>query len=696
MSELTRTIQRIRQAVTRSFAGTPTPEKLGSPRMRAALQAMAEGVLLVSSDGTIQDCNLAIETIFGRSRNEMIGRDAHDPSWGYVNQFEDPLDRSLHPALLTLADAEPRNQTVLGITRNDGERRWLTISCAPVADQYKRLSAIVCTVSDITERFEAENRLQKSFWKLEKVTSYVPGMVYLYREDPDGSSRFPYASEGITDIYGFSPAEVRQDASCVWERIHPDDLEAVVDSVRVSRETLEPWHCRYRYKADATNTRWIEGQANPERQPDGSTEWYGYIHDVTAQVELENSLKQAQEEADSANRAKSEFLANMSHEIRTPMTAILGYAELMHDEEFTPDELHAHTQTIRNNAQHLLAIINDILDMSKIESGKMNVELIKTSTTDLVSGTIELLTPRAEARGITLEAEYATPMPDCIISDPTRLRQILVNLVGNAVKFTEQGSIRVVIAHHPEQQQISFAVHDTGIGMNQQQLERVRSFSAFSQADTSVTRRFGGTGLGLRISQSLAVMLGGNIQIDSETNVGSTFTLTIDTGDTSKCELIPSQQSNSAPAATGKSLGDTTIVELPAHPLESIRILLAEDGIDNQRLIKHHLTKAGAQVDVADNGKIAIEFVENPEKEFDLILMDMQMPELDGYAATSELRNRGFDLPIAALTAHAMAGDRQRCLDAGCDEYLTKPIDKDHLIRVCLQLTRPEQITAAA
>ncbi|NOY28996.1 MAG: response regulator, partial [Planctomycetes bacterium] len=269
-----------------------------------------------------------------------------------------------------------------------------------------------------------------------------------------------------------------------------------------------------------------------------------------------------------------------------------------------------------------------------------------------------------------------------IVSDPTRLRQIIVNLVGNAIKFTEVGSVTIWISLGPQQRQINFAVTDTGIGMTQEQRDAIARFDAFSQADGSTTRKFGGSGLGLRISNSLAQILGGGVEVESKEGIGSTFTASIDPGDLDGVRMLTSEEiaTRTEQVAAEKRL--PSIAE-EGKPLQGMRILLAEDGPDNQRLIAFILKKAGAEVEVAENGRIAMEKIYlaiDLEIPFDLVLMDMQMPELDGYEATRQLRREHYTGPVIALTAHAMADDRQKCLDAGCDDYATKPLDRAKLI----------------
>ena len=403
---------------------------------------------------------------------------------------------------------------------------------------------------------------------------------------------------------------------------------------------------------------------------------------------MDLELHRLREAADTANRAKSDFLANMSHDIRTPMTAILGFAEILlgeDDVETAPAERVDAYRTIHLNGQYLLELLNDLLDLSKIEVGKFDVRRAEVWPSCLLGDVVSLMSVRAKAKGLPLEAEFEGPVPERILSDPIRLRQILVNLIGNAIKFTESGKIRVVarlVDGCSSVPQLEFDVIDTGMGIMAEQLNVV--FEPFTQADPSATRRHSGTGLGLAISKRLANMLGGDITVTSTPEQGSTFRLRVATGRLDGVELI------SSPSIASTQTDETEPSQTAGHKL-ACRILLVEDGPDNQRLVSFFLRKSGADVTVAENGKIAVDWVlgampeyarrhADKSQPFDIILMDMQMPVLDGYSATRHLRKFGYTAPIIALTAHAMTGDRQKCLEAGCDDFISKPINRDELL----------------
>ena len=419
------------------------------------------------------------------------------------------------------------------------------------------------------------------------------------------------------------------------------------------------------------------------------------IQDITERKLAEDALAESQRRSEEANRAKSEFLANMSHEIRTPMTAILGFTEILTSGcpkncDFGKTALQESLQTVSRNGTALLAIINDILDLSTIEAGEIRLHIGPCEPLQVATEVANLLKEEAHRKGLALSLELESPIPQTIESDTKRFRQILVNLVGNAIKFTETGHVRVVLRlrrnrHAPTQ--LECDVIDTGIGIREAQMGQL--FHAFSQADNSPTRRFGGTGLGLVISRQLAQLLGGDITVRSKEGEGSRFRLSVDVGSVEDVSFVDRLDHDSSFSENTPSVHSQPASELNAN------ILLAEDGLDNQRLVSLLLRKSGASVSVAPDGKAALEAAfrsrENGEA-FDVILMDMQMPVMDGYEATRQLRDAGWTGPIVALTANAMTGDREKCLAAGCDDFLTKPIARRTLIASIVKHLEPKAV----
>lgn len=407
-------------------------------------------------------------------------------------------------------------------------------------------------------------------------------------------------------------------------------------------------------------------------------------------LEQENAvLTQTIVAANASSEAKSRFLANMSHEIRTPLTAILGFVDILSERVTDSDGCEA-LRTIQSNGEHLLSVLNDILDISKIEAGRLEVERQPYSVAAVLLDVRSLMGQRAQSKGLTLEISLETPIPEVCLGDATRVRQCLYNLVGNAIKFTDRGGVRIEVRTvHDLVPRMEVDVVDTGPGIPASEAGRL--FGAFTQGNSSTTRRFGGTGLGLAISRELARTLGGDLTLhDSRPGVGSRFRFTFATGPLDDTvSIAPEMLFDTVPTAVVPKPSESTSV-LP------FRILVAEDGPDNQRIIRHFLQRRGAEVEVCENGRIAIERAVEAEQDsdpFDLILMDMSMPEMDGYEATERLRAAGFETPIVALTANVMVEDRRRCFEVGCDAFLSKPINRVEFLEVVRGLlnsqTRP-------
>ena len=498
----------------------------------------------------------------------------------------------------------------------------------------------------------------------------------------DAQRRITWVNDGFTRVTGYTLEECRGKSPGALLQCEKSDPE-VVRRMGVALRKGEGFHGRILNRSKSGRDYWLDLEIIPELDDDGNVSGFISIEsDVTELVAAREQADKAKDEANAANRAKSEFLANMSHEIRTPMTAILGYTDLLAGEFAGDLDRSAEgLQIVQSNANHLLTIINDILDVSKLEAGQLNVETIDTSPAQIVEEVASLSRPQAIHKQIDFDVEYDTPIPKRIQSDPTRLRQILLNLTSNAIKFTEAGGVLVRVAYHAGTEQLQLRVEDSGVGLKPEKLAAIAEFTAFQQADTSTARRFGGTGLGLYISNALAKRLGGRLEVESVFGEGSAFTVWVSAKTSENVAMwVPGM----VPGEQAKLKNDNTESQSNVS-LAGVQILLAEDGPDNQRLIAHHLQKAGASVDICGNGRQAVDRILESERGVlpDIVLMDMQMPELDGYQATRLLRRKGTTVPIIALTAHAMEGDRRKCLHAGCDDYITKPIDKNVLLSTC-------------
>jgi signal transduction histidine kinase/FixJ family two-component response regulator len=489
-------------------------------------------------------------------------------------------------------------------------------------------------------------------------------------------ARIVAVSTGLAD----GPATL----GCVLLETHP---EAVSDPATVVAMAMAWAACHRRSDNSKLNTRVQHLLAEQHTLKASHTEAMMTVvqerqERLSAEQEqhLEQEMRRAAEEA---TRTKSAFLANMSHEIRTPMTAILGFADLLLDRLEKPANLDS-AEAIKRNGEYLLEILNDILDLSKIEAGKLQIEQQLYPLREILQDVTSLMKVRADAKGLPLVLETLGPLPQMIETDPTRLRQILINLVGNAVKFTDAGQVKLVarlLQNESGSASLRLEVADSGIGMTDDQVARL--FQPFSQADASMTRRFGGTGLGLTISRRLAEMLGGAIDVESRPGEGSTFRLTLDVG---SLEGVPLADFNRPTAAGSKGSARS---KKPSIRLQG-RILLVDDGEYNQKLIPMLLKAAGAEVEVAGDGQEALDLALAPDAKrdgehrpddepYDVILMDIQMPVIDGCEATRRLRAAGYVGPIIALSAHAMNHAVEKYLEAGCDDFAPKPVERDKL-----------------
>lgn len=634
-------------------------------KYRGMFQASDDAMMLFDEDGFF-DCNNATLRLFGfDTRASFLGIHPRDISPPHQPGGMDSL---------SLADQRIAEAVRLGSNRFEWIHRRLDGREFPAevllnAFDLGGKTVVQAVVRDITERRQTEDRYRL-------LAEGASDVIWT----ADLGLKWDYLSPAVERLTGYTVQEAMERP--LSEILTPASVLVAENAIRKALESPNdaprPLVLELEFNRKDGSTVWVEVNSTLLLAEDGTpVRWVGVSRDITARREFEAQLASARRVAEAADRSKSEFLANMSHEIRTPLTAILGFADLLR-EECDSDRLSSTAvdavATIASNGQHLLDLINDILDLSKIEAGRTNLERNPCSPYQVVADVTALMSVRAQAKGLELKAEFVGPIPETVYTDATRLRQILVNLVGNAIKFTENGAVRVITSLVDDDANpcLRIDVSDTGCGVAEG--DESRLFLPFTQADSSTSRRFGGTGLGLAISRKLAHLLGGDIALFSRLGQGSTFRLTLETGPIKGVTL----RDYRTKSATSQSLQSprTTRGRIRLQG----RVLLVEDGPDNQRLISRILERAGGQVAIAENGRRACEVALAALAEgapYDLLLMDMQMPIMDGYQATRVLREAGYRGTIIALTANAMVGDERKCLEAGCDAYLTKPIHHD-------------------
>jgi len=528
---------------------------------------------------------------------------------------------------------------------------------------------------DITVEHEAEARAAAAQKRLLDITDTVPGVVFESHWSAETGDALPFISGGVEAMCGVSKEEAEADIRNLFSVVMREDLSRFMGMMQDGHTHENPVLMDFRIRHRKTGElRWARIAASaPRHTPDGYRWRSGFWQDITDIKLLQAQLAEARDAAEAANRAKSEFLARMSHEIRTPMNAIIGLSQLTLRAALAPRE-RDYLERTQRAAQSLLGVINDILDFSKVEAGKLGLEAIPFRLDEVLDNLDAVISIRASEKKLHYSCRVASGVPGVLVGDPLRLGQVLVNLVGNAVKFTEQGSVRVRVSaleHEADAVTLRFEVQDTGIGLTEAQ--RARMFEGFFQADVSTSRRYGGTGLGLAISRHLVDAMGGQIEVESEPGRGSTFRFTVRLGLASEAQLSELPQ-------LGQGLR-----------LDGVRLLLVDDNDTNQLIARELLEGVGAQVRSAANGREAVEAVD--AERFDAVLMDIHMPEMDGYEATRILRGKAqhATLPIIAMTASATLQDRARCVAAGMNAHVGKPIDLNELLVTLLRWVRPQR-----
>ncbi len=540
----------------------------------------------------------------------------------------------------------------------------------------------------LQQQFDSQRALIE---RLRGMAETVPGVVYQLRLGRDGKYSFAYVSEAVKDYFQLTASRLDKDAQPWFEQIAPADRAGVLESLQVSARQLTPWQQEFRtFRADGSE-RWLYGNAIAQLEEGGSVLWHGFLTDISSQrrdalellryrnhleelVEARTAeLAEATKAAQAASLAKSAFLANMSHEIRTPMNAIIGLTYLVQSDSTEPTQ-QARLQKVADAAEHLLSVINKVLDFSKIEAGKLQLAHSEFTITQVLDNISSMLAQRASEKQLQMQLELKPELgSQVLLGDAQRISEILLNFGANAVKFTDSGFVRFSAAVEQDSGntlQLRFEVQDSGIGISEEAQSRL--FQDFEQADSSTTRRYGGTGLGLAICRRLAHLMKGEVGVHSSPGQGSRFWLTLSV-DKSKALTL----SEVPPAPRGQAAREKL------QEFRGTRILLAEDNAVNQEVAVALLGSAGLVVDVANDGQEALRMAS--EYDYGLVLMDVQMPLIDGLDATRAIRDmerqRGKprSTPILAMTANAFAEERQRCLDAGMNDHVAKPVVAEQL-----------------
>ncbi len=633
-------------------------------RYRGLSDTAFEGVA-ITDDGRVLETNRAFVEMFGYTPQEVIGM--HVTNLTASGSREGVQERSATP--------EEAYETI-GF-RKDGSR--FEIEVHGKKSTYRGKAVYVVAIRDISERRKAERHIRESEERF-RLVSQATNEVIWENDVRSGEQRWAGATQ---PMLGYEPGELGNTSAWWRQQIHPEDRQRVISTIeRLIQSGGQKWSTEYRVRHKQGNYRIVLDRGCIVRNEEGEPmRMLGSIMDVTERRQAEEETKRAKEVAEESSRAKSEFLANMSHEIRSPMNGVIGMAGLLLDTDLTLEQ-RRYAEAVRNSGDVLLILLDDILHFSKLEAGEVHIESIDFDLQYVVRDVCTLFTERARDRGLELSSYIDPGVPTALVGDPFRLRQILTNIVGNAIKFTEEGHVALkveLVDESPPEARIRFEVSDTGIGMTEEQISRL--FQAFSQADTSTTRRYGGTGLGLVISKQLIELMGGELKVESESGVGSTFYFVLPVsrqqGVSGEIHSSPSTLLQADSFAT-MSHGSRRL-ETP----DSATILVAEDTFVNQMVAVELLQRRGFRADVVGNGAAAVESLSHAS--YAAILMDLQMPDMDGYEATAEIRRlEGHDrhTPIIAMTAYALHGDREKALSAGMDDYIAKPIRPEELDRV--------------
>ena len=630
--------------------------RLAEKKYRSIFENAVEGIYQSTTEGRLLTVNPALVRMFGYdSTQEMLSSVANvgNSLFAHPEQREEVIQRLQQYDSVSGIEG-------LGV-RKDGSEMWFSLSARAIRDNSGELVRLEGALVDITKRKQAEEQLRQAEIRYRTLVEQLPAVTFIDRAD--GSQESLYISPQIEEMLGYTPEEWI--AGRLWrERLHPDDREQVLASDERFEARGEPVDEEYRLLAKDGSLVWVREETVLVRG-EGNEPLYvqGIMTDITKRKLAEEVMREAREVAETANRAKSEFLANMSHEIRTPMNGVIGMTGLLLDTDLTPEQ-RDFTETVRVSADNLLTIINEILDFSKIEAGKLDLEVIDFDLRDTVEEALGLFAEQAHTKKLELASVIQPALPRLLRGDPGRLTQVLTNLLGNAVKFTEVGNVvlRVTLLNETNGEAlVRFSIADTGIGLTAEQ--RSRLFQAFTQADASTTRRFGGTGLGLAISKQLVEMMGGEIGVDSEQNVGSTFWFT------AKFKKLP---------------GEAQRVPIVSPELRNLRVLVVDDNDTNRKILHEQVISWGMTNGMAVDGQSALAMLSEAAEcgeSYDLALLDLDMPEMDGMELAHKIKADPAisSTKLILLTSSGLRGEAEQARRVGFAAYLTKPVRQSQL-----------------
>lgn len=629
--------------------------------LTGTLEVIPDSVVIIDQKGIIEYMNRSSVELFGYSKEEALGSNV---SMLMSSPYQEEHDSYIQNYLETGA------AKIIGKGRNvEGKKKGgdifpIHLSVAEI--QINGGRRFIGFMVDLTQVRETEKILLLN----EERATLAQRFANIGYWDWNIQKGDLYWSERIAPMFGHPVGALETSYENFVAAIHPDDREKVTSAVNDSVQKGAEYEIEHRVVWPSGEIRWLLERGDVMRNTEGEPiRMLGVVQDITSRRSLEDELRTAMERAEAGTKAKSTFLANMSHEIRTPMNSIIGFIELSLENNQLPETVDSHLRTALKSAKNLQSLINDILDISKYEAGKLTIDKSTFYLPRLLQETIQILKIKTDEKALELSLDLEPGLELCIVADPNRLSQVLLNILGNSVKFTERGRVQLKVTGAGTKT-LHFSVIDTGIGMTSEQINKI--FQPFTQADSSTSRKFGGTGLGTTISKQLVELMGGTIGVESELGKGTSFSFTLpvqfpDCADScdNQCGLHGAQYGE----ASGTAKAALT---------RKLNILLVEDILANATLVKVRMNRMGSRVSHAFNGKEAVEMA--AKEDYDVILMDIQMPVMDGIEAAKEIRKLGIQTPIIALTASAMPEDRDECMDAGMNDMVTKPIDLGDLI----------------